>query len=102
MASDTKQEYVLEQTVSVEVGQEAAALSAVVWLDNGRDLSQSVQGPWCPFPGTRPWETYFFPVIVHQPTLVLNQVAAPPSAPCLWQGQAKATALPMEADDPNY
>ncbi|PGH19535.1 hypothetical protein AJ80_03870 [Polytolypa hystricis UAMH7299] len=39
---------------------------AVIWLDSGKDLSKGVEGPWSPRPGTRPWETRFFPVIVHQ------------------------------------
>jgi CorA-like Mg2+ transporter protein len=62
----SKQEYVLEQTVSIEVGPPGGNWRAIVWLDNGRDLSRSVQGPWNPRPDTRAWETYFFPVIVHQ------------------------------------
>ncbi|KAK3377009.1 hypothetical protein B0T24DRAFT_665847 [Lasiosphaeria ovina] len=48
----SQQEYVVEQTVTVE-------------LDSGNDLSESIQGPWNPRPDTRAWETYFFPVIVH-------------------------------------
>jgi hypothetical protein len=41
----SKQEYVLEQTVSIEVGPPGDDWRPIVWLDNGRDLSQSVQGP---------------------------------------------------------
>lgn len=63
----SKQEHVLEQTVSVEVGPPGDSWRAVVWLDHGRDLSQCLQDPWSPHAGTRAWETYFFPVIVHQP-----------------------------------
>lgn len=62
----SKQEYVLEQTITVEVGPPSENWRAVIWLDSGRDLSQSVHGPWNPWPGTRAWETYFLPVIVHQ------------------------------------
>jgi hypothetical protein len=62
----SKQEYFLEQTVTIEVEPPEDAWRAVVWLDSGKDLSQGVEGPWSPRPGTRAWETYFFPVIVHQ------------------------------------
>lgn len=62
----SKQEYVIEQTITIEVGPPGHDWRAIVWLDSGEDLSRSVQGPWNPQPGTRPWETYFFPVIVHQ------------------------------------
>lgn len=61
----SKQEYVLEQAISIEVGPPGDNWRAIVWMDNGKDLSQSVPGPWNPRPGTRAWETYFFPVIVH-------------------------------------
>lgn len=60
----SKQEYVLEQTITVEVGPPGDNWRIIVWLDNGRDLAQSVPGPWNPLPGTRPWETYFLPIIV--------------------------------------
>ena len=40
----SKQEYVLEQKVSIEVGPPRDNWHAIIWLDNGRDLSQSVQG----------------------------------------------------------
>ncbi|KAK8139285.1 amidase signature enzyme [Apiospora sp. TS-2023a] len=59
---------IIEQVVSVEVGPPAQNWRCVVWLDNGRDLRHGVQGPWCPSPGTRPWETHYLPVIVHPPT----------------------------------
>lgn len=62
----SKEKYVLEQTVSIEIGPPGDTWRAVVWLDSGKDLSQSVKGPWSPRPSTLPWETYFFPVIVHQ------------------------------------
>lgn len=62
----SKQEYVLEQTITVEVGPPSDNWRAIIWLDSGKDLSQSLDGPWNPRPGTRSWETYFFPVIVHQ------------------------------------
>ncbi|KAF2120081.1 hypothetical protein BDV96DRAFT_641938 [Lophiotrema nucula] len=64
----SKEEYILEQAVTVEVGPPAENWRAIIWLDNGRDLSQSVPGPWNPMPGMKSWETYFFPVIVHQAT----------------------------------
>lgn len=38
----------------------------MIWLDSGRDLSESAEGPWTPRYGARPWETYFYPVIVQQ------------------------------------
>ncbi|KAL8882800.1 MAG: hypothetical protein Q9198_000260, partial [Flavoplaca austrocitrina] len=62
----SKQEYVLEQTVSIEVGPSQGTWHAIVWLDQARDLSQSFHGPWNPAPGTRAWETFFYPVIVQQ------------------------------------
>ena len=62
----SKQEYVLEQTLSIEVGPPGDDWRAVVWLDCGKDLSQSIEGPWLPHRFTRAWETYFIPVIVHQ------------------------------------
>lgn len=62
----SKQEYVLEQTVSIEVGRYTDGWRAMVWLDSGKDLSSSPPGPWNPAPGMKPWETYFYPVIVHQ------------------------------------
>ena len=71
----SKQEYVLEQTVSIEVGPPRDDWRAVVWLDSGKDLSQSVEGPWLPLHGTRAWETYFLPVIVHQ----VAEIASPSS-----------------------
>ena len=62
----SKEEYIVEQTITIEVGPSGAKWRAVIWLDSGRDLSQSVEGPWLPRSGTRAWETYFFPVIVPQ------------------------------------
>lgn len=63
----SKKEYVIEQTITIEFGPSSDKdWTAVVWLDCGRDLGLSVEGPWCPRPETRPWETYFCPVIVHE------------------------------------
>ncbi|OAT13581.1 hypothetical protein BDBG_08754 [Blastomyces gilchristii SLH14081] len=62
----SKREYVLEQTITIEVRHREETCHAIVWLDSGKDLSHSVQGPWSPLSGTRPWETRFVPVIVHQ------------------------------------
>lgn len=66
----TKQTYVLEQIVTIEVtpADERGNWHAAVWLDNGKDLSQSVQGPWSPLPGTKAWETYFYPVVFTKET----------------------------------
>jgi hypothetical protein len=64
----SKNEYVVEQTISIEVRQQGTGWRAVIWLDNGNDLSQCAKGPWSPMPGTRAWETYFLPVIVHHAT----------------------------------
>lgn len=61
----SKEHYVVGQTISIEVGPQEGGWRVIVWLDSGRDLFQSVEGPWNPAPGTRAWETYFFPVIVH-------------------------------------
>ena len=52
--------------MSIEVVSPRDDWRAIVWLDSGKDLSQRVEGPWLPRHGTRAWETYFFPVIVHQ------------------------------------
>ncbi|POS78189.1 hypothetical protein DHEL01_v203405 [Diaporthe helianthi] len=57
-----------EQKISVQVQPHEDHWSAIVWLDNGNDLANSFAGPWKPRQGTRPWETYFFPVIVPQPS----------------------------------
>ncbi|KAK1767611.1 hypothetical protein QBC33DRAFT_71366 [Phialemonium atrogriseum] len=61
----SKQHYVVEQTVSIEVGPPGDDWRAVVWLDSGKDLCQTMKGPWSPRAGTKAWETYFFPVIVN-------------------------------------
>jgi hypothetical protein len=68
------QEYVLEQTITVEVGSLGSVWRALIWLDIGRDLSKCAHGPWSPLPGTASWETYFSPVIVHQTT---SQICKP-------------------------
>lgn len=63
----SKQGYILEQTISVEVGPPKDGWHAIIWLDRGMDLAHSLQGPWNPRPDTLyTWETHFFPVIVHQ------------------------------------
>ncbi|KAM0430146.1 hypothetical protein ACHAPT_006154 [Fusarium lateritium] len=67
----SKEERILEQIVSVEVGPSGDSWRAVLWLDSGVDLLHSVRGvdnPWTPPPETRQWQTYFFPIIVHQVT----------------------------------
>lgn len=64
----SKHEYVVEQTISIEVRQQGDAWRAVIWLDNGIDLSDCARGPWSPMTRTHNWETYFFPVIVHHNT----------------------------------
>ncbi len=64
----SKQEHVLEQTISIEVGQSEEDWRAIVWLDSGKDLSLGGDGPWIPPPTSLPWQTYFFPVIIHQTT----------------------------------
>lgn len=70
-----KTELLLEQMVTIEIraspgpgpksgpGPEPG-WHAIVWMDSGRDLSQSVPGPWTPLPEKHRWETYFLPVIV--------------------------------------
>lgn len=42
----------------------------LIWSDNGRDLSKSVAGPWCPLPGSESWATFYFPVIQAFPKVV--------------------------------
>ncbi|KAM7214454.1 oligopeptide transporter [Rhypophila decipiens] len=64
----SKELYIIEQTISIEVGPSQDGWRIIAWLDSGRDLSQSITGPWSPLPGTRSWETYFFPVISHHNT----------------------------------
>lgn len=61
----SRREFVIEQTVSIDLGPRNEEGTAVVWLDCGVDLALGVEGPWCPHPGTRPWETLFCPIIVH-------------------------------------
>ncbi|KAK0645769.1 hypothetical protein B0T16DRAFT_390322 [Cercophora newfieldiana] len=66
----SKKTYVLEQTVTVEVGPPSTGGSwrAIIWMDSGKDLSRGVHGPWSPPPGSRAWETYFVPVVVQGPS----------------------------------
>ncbi|OAQ69254.2 hypothetical protein VFPPC_05346 [Pochonia chlamydosporia 170] len=45
----SKQVYVVEQRASVEVASCGDSWRAIIWLDNGRDLSESVAGPWLPY-----------------------------------------------------
>lgn len=59
-------EYILEQTISIEVGTLADTWRVIIWLDSGRDLAHGIPGPWNPTPGMKAWETYFYPVIVQQ------------------------------------
>lgn len=40
----SKQEHVLEQTISIEVSRSEDAWRAIVWLDSGRDLALGVEG----------------------------------------------------------
>ena len=72
----SQREYVLEQTITVEVCQQENAWQAVVWLDGGKDLSESADGPWLPPAGTRPLETHCIPVIVND---VQDLSTSPPS-----------------------
>lgn len=60
-----KEIYVLEQTVSIEVGAPSDAWRVTVWLDSGKDLGRSARGPWSPQRGPRPEQVYFPPVIVN-------------------------------------
>ncbi|CAK7229731.1 hypothetical protein SCUCBS95973_007327 [Sporothrix curviconia] len=64
----SNEEYVLEQTVTVQVRASGPASgsagNAIVWLDSGRDLAHGERGPWTPPPGTPLWKNYFLPVIV--------------------------------------
>ena len=96
----SKQEYVLEQAVSIEVGPPGENWRAVVWLDSGKDLSQSVEGPWFPRRGTRAWETYFFPVIVHEvadtPSRSANDLA-PQTDPSAHAASNQATSANRKA-----
>jgi hypothetical protein len=65
----------------------------IIWLDNGRDLSQSIEGPWNPLPHTQEWETYFFTVIVHH---AVNIPARSQS------GTPKGQLNPTISDNSNY
>lgn len=91
----SSQEYVLEQIVSIEIGPPREDWRAVVWLDSGKDLSESVEGPWFPRHGTRAWETYFFPVIVHQvadtPSWSMNE-RLPRTMPSAYAASNRATS----------
>ncbi|KAJ4135094.1 hypothetical protein NW768_004709 [Fusarium equiseti] len=62
----SKQAYTLEQKATIEVVRQTDTWRALVWLDSGRDLSQSVCGPWNPPKSAKAWETYVLPVIVSQ------------------------------------
>ncbi|RDW93966.1 uncharacterized protein DSM5745_01288 [Aspergillus mulundensis] len=56
---------VLEQMISVDVSPPGSDWRAIVWLDTGRDLADSFEGPFGPRPGSPAWQTFFYPVIVH-------------------------------------
>ncbi|KAI1327493.1 hypothetical protein F5Y16DRAFT_399274 [Xylariaceae sp. FL0255] len=64
----SRHERILEQNATVEIGRVGDSWRAVVWFDSGLDLFRSVTGvdkPWDPPATSRPWETYFLPVVVH-------------------------------------
>ncbi|KAK1961464.1 hypothetical protein LY78DRAFT_293747 [Colletotrichum sublineola] len=65
-----KRTCVLEQNVTVEIGRskDSNSCRAIVWLDTGRELAESIQGPWSPRPGKNFWETFLHPVIVPRAT----------------------------------
>lgn len=87
----SKQERVLEQTISIDVGQSEKGWRAIVWLDSGKDLSLGIEGPWVPPPTSRPWETYFFPVIIHQTTTGLPCDSLTPTSPLLLTNSDQTT-----------
>ncbi|OHE97503.1 hypothetical protein CORC01_07118 [Colletotrichum orchidophilum] len=70
----SKRTCVLEQTVTVEIGRsrDSASCRAVVWLDAGKELADSIEGPWSHTPETNAWKTFFHPVIVPQATDLPN------------------------------
>ncbi|KAM0540385.1 hypothetical protein ACHAPJ_013612 [Fusarium lateritium] len=68
----SKRAYALEQKATVEVVGQTESWRAFVWLDNGRDLSQSVNGPWNSPESAKARETYFLPVIVSQSATVTS------------------------------
>ena len=61
-----KKEYVLQQTISVEVAKLENGWRAIIWMDHGRDLADSAKGPWYPplNQSFQPHESYFYPIIV--------------------------------------
>ncbi|KAM7205139.1 hypothetical protein V8F20_003276 [Naviculisporaceae sp. PSN 640] len=104
----SKEHYIVEQTISIEVGPQKDGWRIIVWLDSGRDLSQSVPGPWNPLPGTRSWETYFFPVIPHHTTATYEPLsphrpseASIPSTlrPHLAAGRSESTTVPRHTEE---
>ncbi|OCK76178.1 hypothetical protein K432DRAFT_408394 [Lepidopterella palustris CBS 459.81] len=95
----SKQFSVLEQTISINIVQQGNGWNAIIWLDNGRDLSQSVPGPWCPPPSIRSWETHFHPIIQHRPYIALQPHQAPNPSPSptshRWEASQNASLLPL-------
>ena len=59
-----KEDFVLEQLLTIEVGSPKDDWRIVIWLDQGRDLAQSVPGPWCSERNSRSWQPFFHPAMV--------------------------------------
>ncbi|KAL2070237.1 hypothetical protein VTL71DRAFT_13263 [Oculimacula yallundae] len=100
----SKEEYVLEQTITVEVGPSQLpheSWRVFVWLDSGKDISESLEGPWSPRPGTRAWETYFLPVIVHQATEFTARASTDAALLIPSDGPAKLGQASRENPDPD-
>lgn len=90
----SKKTFVLEQTVTVEVGPPGNNWRAVVWMDSGKDLSLGEEGPWSPAPGTKSWETYFVPTIVQQ-TSSTGQTASLTRQSSMCPGFSRSPCRPM-------
>ncbi|TGO51361.1 hypothetical protein BOTNAR_0359g00110 [Botryotinia narcissicola] len=91
---------VIEQTISICINKTADSWNAMIWMDNARDLSNSIPGPWCPEDNTNPWETYMLPILQHRDYLSLcndrSQEAIPPALIQPWEANQNACLLPFQ------
>ena len=62
----SKRDYLLEQMISIEIKPTAQGCRTIVWMDHGRDLADSIKGPWVPAAQSSNWETYLIPILVKQ------------------------------------
>ncbi|SPO03434.1 uncharacterized protein DNG_06117 [Cephalotrichum gorgonifer] len=91
---------VIEQWVSIYISRVADSWNVVVWMDNARDLSQGISGPWCPERGTTAWKTYMLPIIQHRDCLAfhsdVHSTADTSATAQTWEANQNACLLPFQ------